>query len=268
MESDGAQERIVVVGNPTPELETVVDALRVRGWSVFGPYGEDRVEDANQLADCAIVDVSHGDGKLRQELATLCRALSVHVLVITAQSDVKSRIAALRLGASDHCVAPFATEEVVARVEVLLARRRVLRRDRLTVGDTSVFLSDRRVVRGGNEINLTRREFEVLVILMTAGGRTVSKEQILREVWDANGRNVNLVEAHVSALRRKIEDAGPPVIRTVHGQGYAFVANQPRAPLTREALLVERTRLLRERDEALHRRDELLQKLRRQMPRS
>jgi DNA-binding winged helix-turn-helix (wHTH) protein len=138
----------------------------------------------------------------------------------------------------------------------------------LTVGDTSVFLSDRRVVRGGNEINLTRREFEVLVILMTAGGRTVSKEQILREVWDANGRNVNLVEAHVSALRRKIEDAGPPVIRTVHGQGYAFVANQPRAPLTREALLVERTRLLRERDEALHRRDELLQKLRRQMPRS
>jgi DNA-binding response OmpR family regulator len=268
MDTRTERDRIVVIGVRTPALEAVVDALRARTWSVFGPYDEDRLEDANQLADCAVVDVSHGDGKLRTELATLCRALSVDVLVITDHADVQTRIAALRLGVSDHCVAPFATEEVVARVEVLLARRRALRRDRLSVGDVSVFLTDRRVVRSGTEINLTKREFDVLLALMAAGGRTVSKERILREVWSENGRNVNLVEAHVSAVRRKMEEAGPPVIRTVHGQGYAFVANQPRAPLTREALLAERARLLRERDEAVRRRDELLQKLRGQSPRS
>ena len=90
---------------------------------------------------------------------------------------------------------------------------------------------------------------------------TLSKEQLLRDVWREQGHSVNLVEAHMSALRRKLELAGPPIIRTVHRRGYAFQPIRTAAPLSREALLVERARLLQERDEAIRRRDELIARL-------
>src|SRR5262249_22236066 len=120
------------------------------------------------------------------------------------------------------------------------------------------------LVRNGHEIRLTKREFEVFVALTVAQGQAVSKEELLAQIWGNGVSNANLVEAHVSTLRRKLEVGGPPMIRTVHGHGYVMYPTKTPAPSSREGLLAERSRLLRERDNAVRGRDELMVKLREQ----
>jgi DNA-binding response OmpR family regulator len=144
------------------------------------------------------------------------------------------------------------------RVEVLLARAAARRRPGLQNAGIEIDLDGRRALYHGQDIPLTPREFEILVVLMAADGRAVPKVQLLKEVWDDTDRSVNVVEAHVSALRRKLEAYGPQLVHTVHRQGYAFRPPRGVAPSTRDALVAERARLLRERDEAVRRRDELL----------
>src|SRR6266513_2099752 len=256
-------EKVIIVARRRDALGEVVSKLRDRALEVLGPYTPDDLERVDMRADCAIVDLSEGLGTLSHTLAYLQRSLAPLVLVITALEDSATRINALRLGVSDHVVAPFEVAELLARVDVLLARRRRLQRDRIEIGDITIRLDERRVIRGGSEVALTPREFDVLLVLMNARGRAVPKEELLREVWNDEHRNVNAVEAHVSALRRKLEGSGPQLIHTVHRAGYAFRAARPSTPATREALLAERARLLRERDEAVARRDEIVAELRR-----
>jgi two-component system, OmpR family, response regulator len=265
--SNAVPESVIIVGRRPDALPQVVAQLQARGLRVVGPYGEDDLARIDGLADCAILDLSGGDGTLRRALGALSRSLAPMVLVITALEDTRTRIEALRLGVADHVVAPFDVTEIIARVEVLLARRRRLRRDRIEIGDVAVQLTDRRVTRNGADVLLTPREFDVLVVLMNAHGRAVSKPELLRHVWHDEERNVNAVEAHVSALRRKLEQSGTQVIHTVHRSGYAFRAVRTSSPLTREALILERKRLLRERDEAVARRNEILTHLRKNMDR-
>jgi len=261
-------DRVVIVGSRTSSAPRIAAALRARSHAVLGPYDESHLDEVMQhAAECAVVDLSGDDGPVHEKLAEVCHAVAVDVLVITELGDVGSRLRALRLGASDHCVAPFEMQEVVARVEVLLARRRRLRRDRLVVGDVTVWMNDRRLVRNGHEVRLTKREFDVFVALMMAENKAVSKDQLLAQIWGNGSHNGDLVEAHVSTLRRKVEATGPPMIRTVHGQGYVMYPTKTPPPTSREALLEERARLLRERDEAVLRRDELVSKLREQMGR-
>src|SRR5690349_16082172 len=174
MAGPNPDDRIVVIGSRTSRAAEIVAALRARSHTVLGPYDENRLNEITQYsAACAVVDLSGGDGPLHAKLAELCRAAAVYVLVITEQADVDTRLNALRLGASDHCVAPFEMQEVVARTEVLVARRRRMRRDRLAVGDVTVWMNDRKLVRNGHEVRLTKREFEVFVALMVAEGKAV-----------------------------------------------------------------------------------------------
>jgi two-component system, OmpR family, response regulator len=264
---NGDAETIMLVTGERHDLGVLAAKLGERRLRVVGPQLLEDLETADGPADCAIIDLSSGNPALREALPRLSRALAPAVLVITTLEDSATRIAAVRLGVSEHVVAPFDVAEVVARVDVLLARRRRTRGARLDMGDVSVRLDERRVLRAGVDVPLTPRELEILIALMRARGRAVSKNELLQLVWKDDQRNVNAVEAHVSGLRRKLERHGSALIHTVHRAGYAFRPARPAAPTSREALLAERTRLLHERDEAFQRRDELLQELRRKVPR-
>ena len=233
----------VIVVSARPDLsESYVGELRARQVVVFGPYTAEDLPAIEAPIDCAVIDLSEPDTRLRGMLARLSRGLAPAVLVITAHPDAATRIEAARLGVFDGVVAPYDPAEVVARVEILLANRRRAKRDVVLHGDIVIHRSDRRVERDGVEVFLTPREFDVLLALVNADGRAISKQDLLRAVWNDEGRSANAVEAHVSALRRKLEALGPQVIHTVHRSGYAFRPARGRGTAARGTLVSDRAR--------------------------
>ena len=133
------------------------------------------------------------------------------------------RIAGLELGADDYLVKPFALEELMARVRAVLRRRgaipQVLEVERLLVDEEHGFAA-----RDGRELALalTSTGLRLLAFLVRHRGQALSKAQLLTQVWGYDAYDHNVVEVHISALRRKLEANGPRLIHTVRGIGYRF----------------------------------------------
>ena len=148
--------------------------------------------------------------------------VTIPVLVLTAKGELGDKIEGFGGGADDYLVKPFAFEELVARVKALARRPKKTTSDILVCNtltmDTKVF----EVTRDGNEIDLTGKEYAVLVYLMENKDHVVTKEQIIRAVWDFDSNVLpNTVEAYIKNIREKIdEDYSPKLIHTVRGFGY------------------------------------------------
>lgn len=155
-------------------------------------------------------------------------ANTVPALVLSALGDVDDRVAGLRAGGDDYLVKPFAFAELHARIEALLRRARPeAAATTLRVGDLQMDLLSREVARGGRRIDLQPREFRLLEYLMHHTGQVVSRTMLLENVWDYHfDPQTNVVDVHVSRLRRKIETAGDaPLLHTVRGAGYMLRAD-------------------------------------------
>jgi two-component system OmpR family response regulator len=144
--------------------------------------------------------------------------------------QVDARIRALELGAADHIVAPVSVRESVLRVDHLLAHRRKNRSGRIEVGDLTIDAAQRTAVRNSELVRFTPRELALLLMLVQRRGEAVTKRELLSTVWHGQARSENVVEANVSALRRKLHALGPPLIHTVHRRGYVF---RPASPSSR-----------------------------------
>ena len=143
------------------------------------------------------------------------------VLMATARDGIEDRLRGLTTGADDYVVKPFVLAELVARVNALL--RRMDRIDStLTVGDLVVDPAAGTVRRGGAMITLTATEFKLLCHFGEHHGKVLNKTQILSAVWGFDSYDPNLVEVHISALRRKLEGHGPRLLHTVRGLGYVL----------------------------------------------
>jgi two-component system OmpR family response regulator len=151
------------------------------------------------------------------------------VLILSALDAVDERVRGLRAGGDDYLTKPFAFAELLARLEVLVHRRRggsapatVLR-----VADLELDLLSRRVQRGGREIELKTREFQILEFLMRNAGRVVTRTMLLESVWDFHfDPKTNVIDVHVSRLRQKIDKGGGrALIQTVRGSGYMLRAD-------------------------------------------
>ncbi|HUR18557.1 MAG TPA: response regulator transcription factor [Acidimicrobiales bacterium] len=149
----------------------------------------------------------------------LRRTSDVPVLLLTAADSVDDRLAGFRAGADDYIGKPFSMAELLARAEAVLRRSAggAHRMGDLIVNDTT-----RTVSRRGREVNLTPTEYELLAALGRRPGRVLSKQDLLNQVWGFDSYADNLVEVHMSALRRKLEECGPRVIHTVRGIGYTL----------------------------------------------
>ncbi|MEU9362486.1 response regulator transcription factor [Streptomyces sp. NPDC051840] len=161
-------------------------------------------------------------GKIRKRSA-------IPVIMVTARSDVRSRIHGLNLGADDYVVKPYDTGELLARIHAV-ARRRTAGEDTgptplaaLLLGPVRIELPTRRVSVDGQEVQLTRKEFDLLALLAQRPGVVFRREQIISEVWrtswEGTGRTL---EVHVASLRSKL--ALPALIETVRGVGYRLVS--------------------------------------------
>ena len=146
------------------------------------------------------------------------------VLFLTARDDVEDRVRALNLGADDYLVKPFAFVELVARIRALLRRGPTRAPEILTVADLSIDIAHRRVMRAGERLDLTAKEFALVSLLADSAGVVLSKAQIASRVWDMNfDSDTNVVEVAIRRLRAKIDDPFEhKLIHTVRGMGYVL----------------------------------------------
>ena len=144
------------------------------------------------------------------------------ILMLTARDKVDDRITGLDAGADDYLVKPFSMGELLARIRALLRRSEQQPSDILHVGSLSLDPQSNVVKRGAREIELTAKEFALMVYFMRHPNRLLSRSEILENVWDANyGGLGNVVDVYVNYLRNKLEQKGEPrVIETVRGRGY------------------------------------------------
>ena len=147
------------------------------------------------------------------------------VLMISALSDVDERIDGLRAGGDDYLVKPFASEEMAARVEVLLRRRNGSgRQTHLRVADLELDLVARQARRGDSELDLLPTEFRLLEYMMRNSGQIITRTMLFESVWGYHfDPGTNIIDVHIGRLRRKVDVPGlSPLIHTVRGSGYTL----------------------------------------------
>ncbi|OIQ76636.1 transcriptional activator protein CopR [mine drainage metagenome] len=143
--------------------------------------------------------------------------------MISALSDVDERVDGLRAGGDDYLVKPFASEEMAARVEVLLRRRsRPERQTQLRVADLELDLVARQATRGGRALDLLPTEFRLLEYMMRNFGQILTRTMLFESVWSYHfDPGTNIIDVHIGRLRRKVDAPGlSPLIHTVRGSGY------------------------------------------------
>jgi DNA-binding response OmpR family regulator len=147
------------------------------------------------------------------------------ILMLTARGELKERVLGLESGADDYLVKPFEIEELLARVKALV--RRTSGFANLKLGDMEIDRLTRKVTLAGKSLDLTTREYDLLLCLGSSAGSTVTRTSLLSKVWDTNfDPGSNLVEVHVSRLRDKLGDHSW-MIETVRGMGYRLRVAQP-----------------------------------------
>lgn len=149
---------------------------------------------------------------------------SVPILMLTAKDEVRDRVKGLDLGADDYLVKPFALEELLARVRALLRRTGQEAGTRLTYADLTLDTETREVWRGGREIQLTSKEFDLLALFLRHPRQVLTRDTIMEEIWgyDYSGES-NVLEVYIGYLRQKLEAAGEKrLLHTVRGVGYTL----------------------------------------------
>lgn len=223
--------RVLVVEDEQPLAEAIARGLRREGMAVdVALNGDDGHEKASITRyDVVLLDRDlpgmPGD-ELCQEIVDSGEL--TRVLMLTASSAVADRVEGLSLGADDYLAKPFAFAELVARVRALGRRATPAAPPVLVVDDVELDPAKRTVHRQGKPIDLTRKEFGVLEVLLSAGGAVVSSEDLLERVWDENADPfTTTVRVTVMTLRKKLGEPG--VIETVVGSGYRVPAAGSRA---------------------------------------
>lgn len=229
--------RILIVDDEANLAELLVMACRVRGWDAEGVgTGREAVALArSEHFDAIVLDVMLPDldgfaviEKIRGE------GIDTPVVFLSARDEVDDRLTGLRLGGDDYVTKPFNLDEVIARIEARLRRSGPVGstddEDVLRVGDLELDERSHEVTRAGQQIEITAREFEVLLLFMRNPRAVLSKAQILDRVWDYDfGGNGNIVELYVSYLRKKIDAPFPDLPNLFHtkrGAGYILRAEQ------------------------------------------
>jgi two-component system copper resistance phosphate regulon response regulator CusR len=219
--------RVLVVEDQKRLASSLRRGLNEEGYTVeTAATGEDGYYLAStQSFDAVVLDLNlpRRDGlQVLKDLRGL--GIATPVLILTARDAVNARVAGLDAGADDYLVKPFAFAELLARLRALL-RRSVGGREALLRGDNlEVDLLARRVVRDGVEVELSKREFELLEYLLRHKNHTVSREMLARDVWkEPEGLWTNVIEVCVNSLRKKIEHSGQrQLVHTVRGVGYVL----------------------------------------------
>jgi two-component system, OmpR family, response regulator PrrA len=229
-DSSAAQPSVLVVDDDQDVLVSVERGLRLSGFTVLtASDGAEALRAVSEHAPDAVVldmnmPVLDGAG-----VVTALRAMGneVPICVLSARSSVDERIAGLESGADDYLGKPFVLAELVARIRALLRRADALPPsggDGIVVGPLEVDVPGHRARLAGHELELTKREFELLSTLARNAGVVLSRERLLELVWGYDfAAETNVVDVFVGYLRRKLEvDGHPRLLHTVRGVGFVM----------------------------------------------
>jgi DNA-binding response OmpR family regulator len=221
---------VVLLVDDDPAIRRAVSAgLELEGFTVVAASGgRAALEAAARVAPAVVLlDLSMPDLDGLEVLERLrAGGDQVPVCVLSARDEVDDRVAGLQAGADDYVVKPFALEEVVARLHALLRRRPAGADEALVVGDLRLDPRLRVARRGERELELTRREFELLQLLMRNPGEILDRARLHEEVWGYTfDPGTNVADVFVGYVRRKLEQDGEPrVLHTVRGIGFVLRA--------------------------------------------
>jgi len=225
--------RILLVEDEPGLVLTLSDRLRSEGYTVeaVGDGAEALDRAINQRFSLIILDVmlpGKEGFEVCQELRQ--RGFSTPILMLTARTQMADKIKGLKIGADDYLTKPFEMAELLARVEALLRRGRRTGMDGpdfYEFGPLRIDMRRSEVLRDGAPADLSTKEFQLLRYLVENRGKTMSRDELLRDVWGyASAPSTRTVDVHVAWLRQKLEadPKQPRYIITVHGQGYKFAA--------------------------------------------
>jgi len=223
--------RLLLVEDDLKIASFVLKGLKESGFAVdHAADGEDGLHLAlNEPYDAAIIDIMLPklDGlTLIEEIRR--QKVNIPVIILSARRTLDDRIKGLRTGSDDYLTKPFSFSELLARIQALIRRAtRTTEPTRLTVGDLSVDLLTREIVRAGKKIDLQPREFALIEYLMRNAGRVISRTMILEHVWDYSfDPQTDVVNVLVCRLRDKVDrDFDEKLIHTIRGVGYVLKAS-------------------------------------------
>ena len=215
--------KILIVEDDDAIAKPLAAGLEREGFDVTRvSNGEDALEAA--LPDLVLLDLRL-PGMDGTEVCRRLRARSdVPIIVVTAKGEEVDRVVGLELGADDYIVKPFGFRELLARIRAVMRRARPgTERSQIHVGSLEIDVRGRRATMGDQPLNLTTKEFDLLALLASEPGDVVSRQRILREVWDTEWFGpTKTVDVHVASLRKKLGEPG--WIETVRGIGLRLVA--------------------------------------------
>lgn len=207
--------------------KVVTKKLTEEGFSVDSCFDGREAIDNVQFTeyDAAILDIMmpHADGfAVLKELRKLKK--NTPVLFLTARDSIEDRVTGLDSGANDYLVKPFSFEELLARIRVLTREKHGLTENILSIADLSLNLSSHTVTRGGTEISLTSKEYQLLEYLLYNKKKVLSREKIENHIWNYDYEGgTNVIDVYIRYLRKKIDDGFPTkLIHTVRGAGYVI----------------------------------------------
>jgi two-component system, OmpR family, response regulator len=225
----GGRRRALVIEDDPQAAEQLVECLATNGYQVdlaiTGTEGLSRA-GAREYTVMTIDRMLPGlDGiaiirRLRE------RGVTTPALMTSALGEIDDRVRGLRAGGDDYLVKPFAFAELLARVEALCRRSATVRETVLRVGDLKLDLMSRTVTRGGRNIDLLPREFQVLEYLVRNEGHVVPRAMLLQHVWDLHFEpNTKVIDVYVGRVRRKVDsEQAYRLIHTVRGVGFCIPA--------------------------------------------
>jgi DNA-binding response OmpR family regulator len=226
---------ILLVEDEPAIAEPLAETLTREGFhlEVAGTAADALQKAAGVRPDLILLDLMLPDGSGFDVCREVRRDSQVPIIMLTARGDETDRIIGLELGADDYVVKPFSAREVTARVRAVL-RRTAAAPATAPEGDGPIEVDDvrldpatRTVSRAGAPVDVTRKEFDLLRLLMGSAGAVVTRERLIDEVWDVNWfGSTKTLDVHVSGLRKKLGDdsAAPRYIHTVRGIGFMFGA--------------------------------------------
>jgi two-component system copper resistance phosphate regulon response regulator CusR len=226
--------RILVVEDEQKVAKALGEGLKGEGYDVVvESTGEGAFfRGTTEVFDVILLDLGlPGRDGLQILAAFRARGLRTPVLVLTARDTPDDRVVGLDTGADDYLVKPFAFAELLARIRALLRRGLASDSLRLKVDDLEMDLVSRKITRGGREVELTAREYELLQYLMRRQGQVVPRDTLARDVWKETARSLtlnNVIDVHIARLRRKIDlDQPARLIHTIRGVGFMLREREP-----------------------------------------
>jgi two-component system, OmpR family, response regulator len=226
---DGAMARVLLIEDDKETADEIIAELGDRGyvveWAADGIEGLDKARSG--IAEVIIVDrLLPGMDGLTIVEALRGGGLRTPVLVLSALGAVDDRVRGLRAGGDDYLTKPFATVELIARIEALLRRPTETRDTYLRVGPLELDLMERTAKRGDRVIDLLPREFRLLEYMMRRKDQVLTRAMLLEEVWKYKFTpQTNLVDVHMGRLRHKVDEhKEPPMIHNVRGVGFILRA--------------------------------------------